>query len=85
MKDSALFFEKAGIIKNHKGEWRNMAEDVMEIISLLDDKDRGKLYEFANMLIRREKYDHLRKEINARRAEIQNGEILSHDELWAGR
>ncbi|OQX21527.1 MAG: hypothetical protein BWK80_33040 [Desulfobacteraceae bacterium IS3] len=60
-------------------------EDFIEIISLLDDKDKKKLSEFVHILICRKKYDKLRKEIDARRAEIKNGEVLSHEELWADR
>ncbi len=60
-------------------------EDFIEIISLLDDKDKKKISEFARVLLRRKKYNKLRKEIDARRAEIKNGEVLSHEELWADR
>ena len=59
-------------------------EEVIDIISLLDDKDRKKLSEFANILINQNKYNKLRKEIESRRAEIKNGQFLSHEEIWRG-
>jgi hypothetical protein len=62
-----------------------MMEDVMAIISMLDDTDKQKLSEFAQMLVRRKKYEQLRKEIDTRRSEIKKGETLSHDAIWANR
>jgi hypothetical protein len=59
-------------------------EEVIDIISLLDDKDRKKLSEFANILINQNKYNKLRKEIESRRTEIKNGQFLSHEEIWRG-
>ena len=58
-------------------------EDILDIIGLLDNKDKQKLSAFAHILIRRKKYDNLRKEIDVRRTEIKNGDVLSHEELWA--
>jgi len=57
-------------------------EEVMKIISLLDDEDKQILSKFANTLIQKNKYSRLRKEIAYRRAEVEKGAVLSHKELW---
>lgn len=57
-------------------------EEVIKIISLLDNKDKESLLEFASILLKKDKYNALRKEIEIRRYEIINGEVLSHNELW---
>lgn len=57
-------------------------EEVMEIISLLDDEDKRTLSEFANILVKHNKYNKLRKEIESRRAEVKKGEVLPHEEIW---
>lgn len=50
--------------------------------SLLNDDDKDKILELANILLKQNKYNKLRKEIEARRSEIKRGEILSHEEIW---
>jgi len=57
-------------------------ERVMEIISLLGDKDKEKILEFADVLIKQNKYNKLRKEIENRQDEIKRGEVLTHEEIW---
>jgi hypothetical protein len=57
-------------------------EEVMEIISLLDDEDKKTLSEFANILVKHNKYRKLRKEMENRRAEVRKGDVLSHEEMW---
>jgi len=57
-------------------------ENVIKIISLLDNDDKKSLSEFASILIKKNKYNRLRKEIEDRRTEITKGEVLSHEELW---
>ena len=52
------------------------------IISLLDDKDKKKVLEFANILIKQNKYRKLREEIDDRRNEVKKGKVLSHEEIW---
>jgi len=58
-------------------------EDLMEIIPQLDDRDKKELSNFALILFHRGKYNRLRKELEARRTEIDKGETLSHEALWA--
>ena len=53
-----------------------------DIIRVLDDEDKKKLEYFARLLLRQEKYHSLQKEIADRRKEIENEEILSHDDFW---
>ena len=64
------------------GEGIMMTENVVEIISLLDGKDKKKVLDFANILIKRSKYNRLRKEIEHRRDEVKRGEVLLHEEIW---
>lgn len=60
-------------------------EKVMEVVSLLSDEDKMKILELANILLKQNKYNKLRKEIEARRDEIKRGEVLSHEEVWRDR
>ncbi len=57
---------------------------VMELNKLdnLDQEDREKIEYFIKLLMNQNKYKKLQKEIEERRNEIKNGEILSHDEIW---
>ena len=57
-------------------------EEVIEKMTLLDNEDKNKILEFINILIKQSKYNKLRKEIELRRAEVQTGQILSHEEIW---
>jgi hypothetical protein len=57
-------------------------EEVIKIISLLDDEDKKSLSEFADILFKKNKYTALRREIEVRRAEIATGKVLSHKEIW---
>ncbi len=52
------------------------------IIDRLDEGDKYKVKYFIQLLIRQEKYNKLKEEIQSRRKEIAQGEILSHDEIW---
>ncbi len=52
------------------------------IIDRLDEDDKYKVKYFIQLLIRQEKYNKLKEEIQSRRKEIAQGEILSHDEIW---
>lgn len=57
-------------------------EEVIKILSLLDDDDKKSLSEFAGILFKKDKYTRLRREIEVRRTEIATGEVLSHGEIW---
>ena len=57
-------------------------EKAMNVISLLNDEDKKKVLELANILLKQNKYNKLRKEIEARRNEVRKGEVLSHEEIW---
>jgi len=57
-------------------------EEVMEIIPFLKDEDKKKISEFAAILLKQDKYTRLRKEIELRRAQVKEGEVLSHEEIW---
>ncbi len=57
-------------------------EEVMNIISLLDDEDKNMLSEFVKIILKKNKYNRLRREIEDRRTEVKKGEILSHEDIW---
>lgn len=57
-------------------------EEVIKITSMPDDEDKKELSEFADILVKQNKYSRLRKEIEIRRDEIKNWEVLSHEEIW---
>ena len=57
-------------------------EKIIETVSLLNDEDKKKILELANILLKQNKYNELRKEIEARRNEVRKGEVLSHEEIW---
>ncbi|MDQ1328458.1 MAG: hypothetical protein QG641_1743 [Candidatus Poribacteria bacterium] len=59
-----------------------MMEKVIEVVSLLNNEDKKKILELANILLKQNKYNKLRKEIEARRNEVERGEVLSHEEIW---
>ncbi len=66
------------MIPKPRAEGAIQMKDIMDVIAVLDEGDRQKLSEFAHILMRQKKYEELRKEVEARRTEIRNGEILSH-------
>ena len=53
-----------------------------EVLEMLDEPDREKVKYFARILLKQEKYKSLKKEIEERRKEVSEGEVLSHDEFW---
>ena len=53
------------------------------IIEQLDAEDKEKLLYFAKLLLGQSKYKKLREEIEQRRAEIREGEVLTHEEIWS--
>jgi len=54
----------------------------LKILNKLDREDREKIIYFAKILLRQEKYQKLKKEIEERKKEIEKGEILTHEEMW---
>lgn len=52
------------------------------IIEQLDDDDKYKIKYFIQLLMRQEKYNKLKEEIQTRKKEIIQGEVLTHDEIW---
>ncbi len=59
-----------------------MRSDTIEIVEELDQSDQAKVTYFAKLLLKQEKYQALKTEIEQRREEIQQGESISHDEFW---
>jgi nickel-dependent lactate racemase len=52
------------------------------IINELDEKDKNKLFFFAEMLFKHSKYEKLRDEIGQRRKEVKEKNIISHKDFW---
>ena len=51
-------------------------------INYLDEKDKSKILFFAEVLFRHSKYEKLRTEIEVRRKEIRENNIISHENFW---
>ena len=56
--------------------------DTIEIINKLDKNDKKLLDFLALELLKKEKYQNLRIEIEKRRKEIKKGNTLFHEEVW---
>ncbi len=54
----------------------------IDVINKLDDYDKEKILYFVKLLLEKNKYKNLKKEIMERREEIKNKEILTHEEIW---
>ena len=59
-----------------------MSSDTLEIVEELDQSDQAKVTYFAKLLLKQEKYQALKTEIEQRREEIQQGESIPHDKFW---
>jgi len=61
----------------------SMSTETLEFyLEKLDKKDREKLLKLAKLLYEQKKYKKLREEVEERRKEIIEGEVLSHEEVW---
>ena len=56
--------------------------ETLEILKNLDPEDKEKILYFAKILLKQEKYQKLRKEIEERKKEIEKREIFTHEEIW---
>lgn len=54
----------------------------MQYLEKLDHNDKEKVAYFIKLLLKQSKYQKLTEEISRRREEINQGESLSHDDLW---
>ena len=54
----------------------------LKIIDKLSKEDRDKVIYFAKILLKQARYRQLKEEIDSRKKEIENGDILTHDEIW---
>ncbi|HGY56685.1 MAG TPA: hypothetical protein ENK44_13340 [Caldithrix abyssi] len=59
-----------------------MTELEIEVIEKLDKEDREKIAYFTELLLQKSKYHPLKKEIEKRREEIKNSDVLMHEEIW---
>ncbi len=53
-----------------------------ELLNSLDKSDQEKVLYFMRLLLKKEKYESLKREIQQRREEVAQGEVLSHEEIW---
>ena len=49
---------------------------------ILDEQDKKLVKKFIEELVKKEKYENIRKEIQKRRQEIKKGCTASHEEIW---
>ncbi|MCI5218965.1 MAG: hypothetical protein D3914_07200 [Candidatus Electrothrix sp. LOE2] len=54
----------------------------ISIIGRLDKDDKEKVSYFIRLLLKKSKYQALKKELAERRQEIESDETLSHEEIW---
>ncbi len=59
-----------------------MAIQTNDILQKLDTADKEKVDYFIQLLLEQKKYRTLKKELNTRREEIKNGDVLSHENFW---
>ncbi len=53
-----------------------------QLFEKLDSIDKEKVSYFIRLLMNQSKYQNLKNEISERRKEVQNGDVLTHDEIW---
>ena len=53
-----------------------------DIFERLDKRDQEAVTYFLRLLLNKAKYRTLREQIEQRRREIENGDTLSHNEIW---
>ncbi len=54
----------------------------MRIFEKLDTEDQEKATYFLRLLLEQSKYRNTKAELLERRAEIQKGDTLTHEEIW---
>ncbi len=54
----------------------------LKVLNKFDKSDQEKVKYFINLLAKKSKYENLKKEIQERRKEIKEGEVLDHKEIW---
>ena len=59
-----------------------MNTTLSELESKLTPEDKILLERFAKLLLKRKKYTEMRKDIEKRRKEVEEGEYLTHEEFW---
>ncbi len=58
------------------------ANTALELLNSLDEADQEKVVYFMRLLLKKEKYESLKREIQRRRKEVAQGKVLSHEEIW---
>ena len=54
-----------------------------QIFEKLDPEDQEKVDYFLKLLLEQSKYRRTKVEVLERRREVQQGEVLTHDEIWS--
>ncbi len=60
----------------------DMSQTEIKLLEKLDKSDKEKVNYFLKLLLNQSKYNKIRKEIEERRKEIKQGDVLSHDDIW---
>ncbi|HHB89885.1 MAG TPA: hypothetical protein ENK60_01100 [Anaerolineae bacterium] len=55
----------------------------IRLIEKLDEEDQEKVAYFLKLLLEQSKYRRTNDELRERREEIERGETLTHEEIWA--
>ena len=54
----------------------------LRLFKKLDEEDQEKVAYFLKLLIDQAKYRKTKAELMERRREVENGEVLTHEEIW---
>ena len=55
----------------------------INLINNLQKEDQMKISYFVNLLLKKDKYKGLKKEIALRKKEVKKGDVLTHEKIWS--
>ncbi len=55
----------------------------INLINNLQKEDQMKISYFVDLLLKKDKYKKLKKEIALRKREVKKGDVLTHEEIWS--
>ena len=54
----------------------------LKLLNNLSNTDKLFIEKIIELVLQKERYSNLRNEIHLRRKQIENNEVLTHDEIW---
>ena len=60
-----------------------MSKLSINLINNLQKEDQMKISYFVDLLLKKDKYKGLKKEIALRKREVKKGAVLTHEEIWS--